>query len=336
MDKNYNPLLSKFLMCAFALTTSYCGFAQSGVGVGTTTPQAALDVTSTTGGFLPPRMSFEQREKLTPLVAGLIIYQEDNTQGLYLYNGTNWTPLRGDDLGNHNVTQRLNLQNQLLVGADDAVSGPGTTGLRINGNGNVGIGIQTTSEKLHVNGNIKVSQHVEADQFKYSTAKTHVLTISPSAFSSCLPGSYQIHTDLDAETLTSRGIFLTGQPVNRPGYVAAQFQLPQSATITGLTLISHFAGKENAKPMEIILKTESPESGSQEVIARLAIKDMPVRPIPGSTPSGTERISSASAPLNHVVRNDMHTYQVFAKMTVGVSETKLLGVKVSYTVSQPD
>jgi hypothetical protein len=43
------------------------------VGIGTTNPQTTLDVSSTTGAFMPPRMTTAQRNALTPL-AGMIIY----------------------------------------------------------------------------------------------------------------------------------------------------------------------------------------------------------------------------------------------------------------------
>ena len=53
-------------------------FAQ--VGIGTTSPSvaAALDVTSTTKGFLPPRMTAAQRVNIpAPTPAGLIIWCSD-------------------------------------------------------------------------------------------------------------------------------------------------------------------------------------------------------------------------------------------------------------------
>lgn len=62
------------------------------IGINVTTPDAssALDVTSTTAGFLPPRMTKTQRDAIASPVAGLTIYQTDNTPGLRCWNGTNW------------------------------------------------------------------------------------------------------------------------------------------------------------------------------------------------------------------------------------------------------
>jgi len=61
-------------------------------GIGTTTPDASakLDVSSTTKGFLPPRMTSAQRSAISSPAAGLMVYQTDGTNGLYYYNGTAW------------------------------------------------------------------------------------------------------------------------------------------------------------------------------------------------------------------------------------------------------
>ncbi len=60
------------------------------VGIATTTPDpsAALDVSSTTKGFLPPRMTIEQRDAITP-IAGLMIYNTTTNKPNY-YNGAEW------------------------------------------------------------------------------------------------------------------------------------------------------------------------------------------------------------------------------------------------------
>ena len=50
---------------------------------------AMLDVSSTTKGFLPPRMTTAQRNAISSLVAGLVIYNTDD-KALNIYNGTSW------------------------------------------------------------------------------------------------------------------------------------------------------------------------------------------------------------------------------------------------------
>jgi hypothetical protein len=63
------------------------------VGINTETPDAsaALDITSTTGGLLVPRMTETQRDAITSAATGLMIYQTDGTPGFYYYNGNSWS-----------------------------------------------------------------------------------------------------------------------------------------------------------------------------------------------------------------------------------------------------
>lgn len=62
------------------------------VCIGTTSDisSAILNVSSTTKGLLLPRMTKTQRDAIVSPVAGLVVYQTDNTPGLRCYNGTNW------------------------------------------------------------------------------------------------------------------------------------------------------------------------------------------------------------------------------------------------------
>ncbi len=70
------------------------------VGIGTTNPaaSAALDITSITQGFLPPRMTKSARDGIATPVAGLMIWCSNcGVSGeIEVYNGTNWTNMVGD------------------------------------------------------------------------------------------------------------------------------------------------------------------------------------------------------------------------------------------------
>ena len=63
-------------------------------GFGTATPdaKAALDVTSTTQGFLPPRMTTAQRDAITSPTAGLVLYNS-STNKLQVRTNTAWADL---------------------------------------------------------------------------------------------------------------------------------------------------------------------------------------------------------------------------------------------------
>jgi hypothetical protein len=60
------------------------------IGTTTSTTSSILTINSTTKGVLLPRMTKTQRDAISTPIAGLAIYQTDNTPGLRVYNGTNW------------------------------------------------------------------------------------------------------------------------------------------------------------------------------------------------------------------------------------------------------
>jgi hypothetical protein len=64
------------------------------VGIGTTAPDnsAALDVSSTTQGFLPPRMTTSERDAISSPAAGLLIWNTDNRQ-IEVFAVTVWVGL---------------------------------------------------------------------------------------------------------------------------------------------------------------------------------------------------------------------------------------------------
>ena len=62
------------------------------VGTVTEIPSAKLVVTSTTQGFLPPRLTTTQKNAISSPAAGLVVYDTD-TNKLCCYNGTSWNDL---------------------------------------------------------------------------------------------------------------------------------------------------------------------------------------------------------------------------------------------------
>ncbi len=91
----------KKLFILLAIFTTFASTAQS-VGINAdgsaANASAMLDVSSTTKGFLPPRMTEAQRATITSPAQGLMIYCTDC--GPYgkpqFYNGTTWTNIIGD------------------------------------------------------------------------------------------------------------------------------------------------------------------------------------------------------------------------------------------------
>src|ERR1700760_2929585 len=54
-------------------------------------PSAILDIKSNAKGVLIPRMTQTQRDGIATPALGLLIYQTDNTPGLYFFNGSAWS-----------------------------------------------------------------------------------------------------------------------------------------------------------------------------------------------------------------------------------------------------
>jgi len=85
--KNICTLLAAVLLTA----TTY---AQIGINNENPDASAALDITSTTGGLLIPRMTNAQRLAITPPAAGLQVFVTDFEGGRFMfYDGTEWGTL---------------------------------------------------------------------------------------------------------------------------------------------------------------------------------------------------------------------------------------------------
>ena len=86
----------KHLFFSALLAFSLSSFAQVGIGTPTPNSKAALDITSTTQGLLPPRMNTIQRNAITSPPTGLIIYCTDCGAGEpEYYNGNSWVNMVG-------------------------------------------------------------------------------------------------------------------------------------------------------------------------------------------------------------------------------------------------
>lgn len=81
----------KKILITFLSAACFKQLTAQNVGIGTSAPMAsaALDVTSTTKGFLTPRMTTSQRINISVPAKGLLVYDTD-VNALYHYNGSAW------------------------------------------------------------------------------------------------------------------------------------------------------------------------------------------------------------------------------------------------------
>jgi hypothetical protein len=130
----------KKLLFSAALLVSAFSFAQ--VGVGTTTPDASaqLDVTSTSKGLLPPRMTMVQMNNIATPANGLIVYCSDcATVGIHTYISPSWSAIYSGSINmsslvseaNEMVTE-INIENEITAGAGSSIFTDGAPGARDN------------------------------------------------------------------------------------------------------------------------------------------------------------------------------------------------------------
>lgn len=82
-------MIMKYYIVIFTIHLFLVTEAQVGIGTSSPDPSAKLDVTSTTKGFLPPRMSTIQRDAISSPTKGLTIYNI-SSNAFECFNGTAW------------------------------------------------------------------------------------------------------------------------------------------------------------------------------------------------------------------------------------------------------
>ena len=84
---------NSFLIFTLILLFSVSTFAQNvAINANGDAPHssAALDIASTSGGLLIPRMTQVQRAAISTPANGLMVYQTDGSAGFYYYGGSSW------------------------------------------------------------------------------------------------------------------------------------------------------------------------------------------------------------------------------------------------------
>jgi hypothetical protein len=251
-----------------AMTVTRRGYT----GISTTQPRATLHVATALSGYVSgsyfPGAIIEGNPNvyLNFLVPGIgesgILFgcNQDAASGGIIYNNA----------GNIRGMQFRTLNNYTRMVIDQL--------------GNVGIGLNSPSEKLEVTGNVK------ATSYKYSSPKTFYCSVHPSAFQAEFP-SDNIYRDFSS-------VYYFNPPNGT--YMVAPINLPNGAIITGFTV--YFVDNSTTEDLRVVLLYHPHLSNGTTELARVVS-------------SGTPGASSSSAPsigAPAVVNNQLANYAIEA------------------------
>jgi hypothetical protein len=119
------------------------------VGIGTDAPDASalLEMASTSGGLLIPRMTEAQRDAIASPATGLLIWQTSGSAGFYYYDGSKWLPLSTIPGGSDGAVQ-FNYSNT-FGGSSELVWD--------RSNSRLGVGTDSPGQTLDVEGNLEMA-----------------------------------------------------------------------------------------------------------------------------------------------------------------------------------
>lgn len=167
------------------------------IGIGTANPNSSsiLDINSTNGGVLVPRMTQAQKNTIASPATGLLIYQTDGSTGFWYYNGTAWTTFTSSGWSTTGTA------GTNFIGTTDnsdfILTTNNTERIRFQGDGDVGINQNNPTSKLHITGTAPILRLEDGNQ------ATNKILISDNNGNATWGPSSLITTDLNDDWLFS-------------------------------------------------------------------------------------------------------------------------------------
>jgi hypothetical protein len=143
------------IIVLLALFTSKT-YSQVGVNVAVPDASAELEILSTNKGFIIPRMTQAQRTAIASPANGLMVFQTTAPIGLFYYNVSTWVQLSTWQITGNTGTNKI--VNKLGTTDSNPVifRTEGTEKMRIDANGNVGIGTNNPNLSLDLLGTLRI------------------------------------------------------------------------------------------------------------------------------------------------------------------------------------
>jgi hypothetical protein len=93
IDASGTGIMNIRVLTTNVMTLSPGGVAMNLAGENIVNASSIFELISTTKGFLPPRQTQAQRTAIASPAVGLVVFQTDATEGLYIYKSTGWALL---------------------------------------------------------------------------------------------------------------------------------------------------------------------------------------------------------------------------------------------------
>jgi hypothetical protein len=210
--------MKKKMLLSCLLLIGIKTFSQAGIN--TPNPQAALDIVSDKSGILIPRMTASQIEQITAATEGELVFSTTNTGttvnlvGFWFYDGTTWRPVVATSSAGTNIyNSDGTLTGNRIVSLANHNLNVGPDKLLISGDpaGNIGVMTSTPTQKLDVNGGMRVRNLTRGNIF--TTADGTLTTDASSVYRYGDMRYSSVTTDHDGWYLLN-GRTLTTLPAN--------------------------------------------------------------------------------------------------------------------------
>lgn len=193
-----------------------------------------------------------------------------------------------------------------------------TNRFTIEGTGEVGIGTFNPSSQLEVVGDVEIPA---ANDYTYSTAKTHYQSFAPTTFNSLLPDQYDFGTNAAANWYA---YFRSGGTAF--GYATVEVNLPDGATVTELR--GWVYDNLNTNPVRVTLYRQQ--------LGTATIANMAEIESASATATTVVQNLSDNTVLNQVVDNTNYSYFLMFTGRQNSTDSRLYGARITYTVTEAD